>query len=269
MPAPAPLRTPDHNDAPARFPRPLLRLLDAAASGEAHPIASPGREARWPALWSARDALLTLAVLGQLLLLQTSLVAMTRGGAGFPFGAALALALFPSFATAATVVLSARSRGLSASQLGFVRPRSWRPIVIAWLVAVFAGPLTHWSSSLWAASGSTSQPFEAFAAAMPAQRLGYTALLAIVLGMLVPLVEEVIFRGVIHRSLRTRWPLFPAAILSGLVFAAVHLDVAHVAPLFMVGFILAWSYERSGSLWGAIIPHGGLNALTVLVIAIR
>ena len=34
---------------------------------------------------------------------------------------------------------------------------------------------------------------------------------------------------------------------------------------FIVGFVFAWSYERSGSLWGSIVPHGGLNALTLLV----
>lgn len=248
--------------------RPDLTLV----APPAHAPRAPGSTLRWPARWQAPDAILALALLAQLMIVQRMLGstpllagALARGGVV----AVLAFTLFPSTLTAVAVALLARHRGLSMRQLGFVAPRSWRPVTLAWGVAISAGPLTAWGSSLFAANGprdmSTALAIASSASAGPWVQVA----LALALGALVPIVEEVTFRGLIHRTIRTRWSLFPASALSGLVFAGAHLDVPHLLPLFLVGFVLAWSYERSGSLWGSIVPHGGLNALAVLVVAVR
>lgn len=185
-----------------------------------------------------------------------------RGLRGLAFG------IFPTVVTAIGLAFRARHRGISLRDMGFVRPRTWRPVALAFVVATFAGPLTAWGSSL---TGAVGLPLPDAAGSAPEvinlARLGVGGILtlAVTLSLIVPLGEELIFRGLVHRSIRARWPLFPSALLSATLFAAVHLDPAALLPLFIVGFILAWSYERSGSLWGSIVPHGGLNALTVLV----
>ncbi len=251
-----------------RFRPPELTLVPPPA----HAPRAPGNTLRWPALWQAPDAILALVLLAQLMVVQrmlgsTALLedAVARGGVV----AGLTFTLFPSTLTAISVALLARRRGLSMRQLGFVTPRTWRPVTMAWIAAVSAGPLTAWGSSLFATTGASEISRVLDSASNAPVSLWVHIGLAVTLGALVPIVEEVTFRGLIHRTLRTRWSLLPSATVSGLVFAAAHLDVPHLLPLFLVGFVLAWSYERTGSLWGSIVPHGGLNALTVLVLATR
>lgn len=218
--------------------------------------------------------MLTAATYSAMLALQAT-VRIAAGGPHPEDGVSgLAFAIAPTFVTALVLARRAHRRGLSPRDLGFVRPRSWRPVVVAWLGAVFAGPLTAWGSALGAVpgailgvshDGSSARALTLNAAANGSLEV---VVLALLVSSAVPLTEEFIFRGMLHRTLRSawpQWPFVPSAILSGTVFALAHFDLATALPLFIVGFIFAWSYERTGSLWGSIVPHGGLNALTILV----
>lgn len=221
-------------------------------------------------VWSGRDLVIITGTFALAIAIQAALqpaaerANLEHGVRGEVFSSLFSI--LPTIATACTVVLRARLRGGTAADLGLVRPRHWRPAVFAWLIAVSAGPLTAWSAGTFGAIGRTTLDGRLEASHLNVATLGIGGLLlvAIELAVVVPVIEELIFRGVIHRSLRTRWSLFPAAIASALVFALAHLAPAEVVPLFIVGFVLAWSCERSDSLWGAIVPHGGLNALVLL-----
>jgi uncharacterized protein len=234
-------------------------------NAEAHPPASPGRHGPWPALWQSRDVALVLLTLGTLVSIQWVMIITARAPQHYRGLDGLAFAIFPTLLTASGVLLRARFRGVSARELGFVRPRQVWPIVFAWVVAISAGPLTVASKRLLGFVSGDSSTTETIIPLAAPNGVVSALVFAMTVAMLVPVVEELIFRGLLHRTVRTRWPLIPSAILSGIVFAAVHLDASTLIPLFMVGFVFAWSYERSGSLWGSIIPHGGLNALTLLV----
>jgi membrane protease YdiL (CAAX protease family) len=85
----------------------------------------------------------------------------------------------------------------------------------------------------------------------------------------VPLLEEIIFRGLLFRGLRTRFRLVPALVVTGLLFAAFHMDPLRLVPLAIAGAAFAYAYERSGSIWPAIVAHAGLNAVWVTVILVR
>ena len=37
-----------------------------------------------------------------------------------------------------------------------------------------------------------------------------------------------------------------------------------MVPIFITGFLLAWLYRQTGSIWPSIMDHGGQNALAVL-----
>ena len=60
-------------------------------------------------------------------------------------------------------------------------------------------------------------------------------------GMIIvaPVVEEITFRALLFRGLRQRWPLPPAAFLSGFVFAAFHLSATTLVPLTLTGIAIA------------------------------
>ncbi len=82
-----------------------------------------------------------------------------------------------------------------------------------------------------------------------------------------PITEETLFRGLFFGALRKRAPFWVAAGGSGLLFGSVHLgagDVAVAGLLAVFGVILAWLYERTGSLGPPIALHMVNNTIAVV-----
>ena len=99
-----------------------------------------------------------------------------------------------------------------------------------------------------------------------------TALALVAAVLLAPIAEELLFRGLLYRALRRRRSVAVAAVVSAVLFAVVHLDVAVTQPLALVGLtlvgvVLAVVYERTGSLLVPVAAHAGYNG-TALVLAI-
>ena len=88
------------------------------------------------------------------------------------------------------------------------------------------------------------------------------------LAFITPMSEELFFRGFIFRGLLPRLGPWGAIVGSALVFSAFHLSLGVVVPIFITGFLFAWLYWRTGSLWAAIGAHAGQNALALGVQAL-
>jgi uncharacterized protein len=90
-----------------------------------------------------------------------------------------------------------------------------------------------------------------------------------VIALVAPLSEELFFRGMLFGGLRTRLSTVTAALVSGIVFGALHAPtgITAVPPLIAFGFVLALLYERSGSLGPPIILHVINNSLALAVTA--
>lgn len=76
-----------------------------------------------------------------------------------------------------------------------------------------------------------------------------------------PFVEEVFFRGFIFGGLRNRYTWQTAAVMSAALFSLVHLQWTSILPIFVIGFFLAYLYERSHSIWPGIMVHMLINGL--------
>ena len=90
---------------------------------------------------------------------------------------------------------------------------------------------------------------------------------------LTPIVEEVLFRGAVFGSIRTRSRAW-AYVVSVAAFSLYHIWPYYAAsgnPAMLlyalqylpVSIVLAWAYERSGSIWTSIFFHMGFNAMTL------
>lgn len=86
---------------------------------------------------------------------------------------------------------------------------------------------------------------------------------AVVVGMLVPLAEELIFRGVLYRWLRVHWPAWATILTTAVLFAALHWEISVVAGILVMGLGCGWLVEKSGSIWPAIVVHVINNLLAV------
>jgi len=85
------------------------------------------------------------------------------------------------------------------------------------------------------------------------------------LAFITPITEEVFFRGFIFGGLLPRLGPWRAIAASALVFSAFHLSFGVLIPIFITGFLFAWLYWRTGSLWAAIGAHAGQNSLALAV----
>lgn len=82
--------------------------------------------------------------------------------------------------------------------------------------------------------------------------------------LLPAVAEELFFRGFCQTSLAHRVGAMPAILVTALLFALAHGNVWYLHLYFGLGCFLGWIYERSGSLWPAIIAHFMNNSWTFL-----
>ena len=84
--------------------------------------------------------------------------------------------------------------------------------------------------------------------------------------MVAGICEEIMFRGVLFTALAQRMSIWPAAIISGIVFGLAHADLWSLAALATVGIGLALLYSRTRSLWPNMVAHTTFNAFSLVLI---
>lgn len=90
-----------------------------------------------------------------------------------------------------------------------------------------------------------------------------TAWFLVLLVVIVPIGEEVFFRGFVYGGLRDRWGAVPAVLASAAFFSIVHLQLVHGLPILVLGVLLAFLYERTRSLVPVIVTHALNNAFAI------
>lgn len=101
--------------------------------------------------------------------------------------------------------------------------------------------------------------------------VGFLLVVAAV-ALLAPLWEEVLFRGLLLRSLHRRFGAVPAVLLSSAAFGALHVQPGRGAALVLLtgtlGVLLAVVTLRTGRLGPAVVAHAVFNATTVLLVGV-
>ena len=113
---------------------------------------------------------------------------------------------------------------------------------------------------------------EVVEAAESSDSFGELVVIVLVIAVLAPILEEMLFRGVLLDVLKSRMALNPAIWTTGIAFGLVHLtDPATfllIPALAGLGVILGYVRIRSGgSLSRPILMHMGFNAVTAVALA--
>ena len=90
--------------------------------------------------------------------------------------------------------------------------------------------------------------------------------------VLTPVIEEILFRGLLFATLRTRLGLGASASLSAAIFAVAHgYGAAGFIAVFWSGVLWAVAYEKTGSLLPSIAAHAvdNLGASLALLLVLR
>lgn len=85
-------------------------------------------------------------------------------------------------------------------------------------------------------------------------------LLFVTIAVVAPLLEEILFRGLLQNALSKRLPVWAAIALSALIFGAMHMDLYAMPPLVLMGAIFGVIYHLTGSLRITIVLHMINNA---------
>lgn len=210
------------------------------------------------------DLVLVLGTTASLYLLVGAMIDDPARTVGFVMAM---LAVQSAIPMAAVYVVVIRLRGLGWADLGFRPPASSRWYVWSALIAIGVLPAVALINlAVQAIVGAQFRnPQIDMLAPEGFSWAGLAAMLAMV-GVVAPIVEEVVFRGLLYAWLRERFGIWPGAILSALAFAGAHGIVILLPALFLIGLLLARIYERSGSLWPPIIVHCVFNAMMTILL---
>ena len=129
--------------------------------------------------------------------------------------------LFDAFLIAVAIGIASGWRFNLRQALGRLGLRGFQPSAIGWMFAVLG---TYYVGAI-AFSAIVLQPKQEdigkeLGVCNPGIGIAIFAVLAII--VLAPIAEEIFFRGFFFAGLRTRWSLWPSALLSGAIFGLVH-----------------------------------------------
>lgn len=140
----------------------------------------------------------------------------------------------------------------------WVRTRPW--FVLFWCVLAALGALIP---SVWIQEHMPALPniVEGEFDMIMKDRWGY-----LVVGLLAPLAEEMVFRGAILRSL-LRWKENPwiGIVISAVLFAVIHMNPAQMPHAFLIGLLLGWMYYRTDSIVPGVVYHWVNNTVAYVM----
>lgn len=100
-------------------------------------------------------------------------------------------------------------------------------------------------------------------AAIPQTSLNVSTILFATV-ILAPIAEELIFRGMLQKSLSRRLPIWASIGIAAAVFSAMHGDINSAPALMVIGAIFGLLYHLTGSLRVTIVAHLANNLFAML-----
>jgi len=90
-----------------------------------------------------------------------------------------------------------------------------------------------------------------------------TYLLIIGIGIMAPLVEELIFRGFVYAKLNKAFPIWATILIQAALFGLIHGNLIQISYAFFIGIILGILVYKSKSIYPAIILHIINNTISI------
>lgn len=163
-------------------------------------------------------------------------------------------------AVAIWILALARARRITARDVGWSLTHFAGDIGRGVISAILILPLL--SLVLLAAvvlAGSSSIPGELAIPAPPSRAA------AVLMILILPLLEELFFRGFVYRLLRSNLPELFANVLCSALFGAAHGDTGlFLAARFIGSLLMCRLYDRTGTLWSSLAAHATFNAILLL-----
>jgi uncharacterized protein len=252
------------SSAPSSIPEPSFGVAPERPDGVERPERpAPPERPRWKP-WTAWVALIggiAGALMGALFIGVIAVIAGADAGADTP-----AVSISATFVQDGSLVVSAV---LFAGLAGRPLPEQFglRPTrllaAIGWMAAAFVS--FYVITAAWVAIMGGNPDDDQLTKQLGVDRSTVAMLaVALLVSVVAPVCEEFFFRGYFYGALRNWRGIWPAAIITGLVFGTIHAgsaDVTFLLPLGFFGFVLCLLRERTGSLYPCMALHCANNSL--------
>lgn len=148
--------------------------------------------------------------------------------------------------------------GLHARQGEKIPARQYGYVALAGVgLCVAANTILSWSNL-----GQIFDGYEEVAKSLYRNNLVFELL---AMGLLIPLTEELLFRGLCFQRMRERMAFLPSALLSSLLFGVYHGNVMQGVYAGILGFGMCWVYEKYRSFAAPYVFHAAANIASVLI----
>lgn len=84
-------------------------------------------------------------------------------------------------------------------------------------------------------------------------------------GIVAPIIEEIIFRGLIYHELKRHMPILLAVVIQALLFGIYHFNIVQGIYAFFLGIILALALNWTDTIWSAILIHFSYNTFSTVI----
>jgi len=165
----------------------------------------------------------------------------------------------------ALVEYKERLRSLGLSMANFIKHIGIGIIGYITALPVIIGALvfTMWITKLLKYTPPMEPVVKLFLEEKSLLLLMYSAVFAIVFG---PICEEIFFRGFMYPALKKRMGALMSIICTAFLFSVLHTNAVGFLPIMVLGVLLAYLYEKTGSLVPSIGVHVIHNAGMMLLV---
>jgi membrane protease YdiL (CAAX protease family) len=160
----------------------------------------------------------------------------------------------------AALMFAARAGQIVPAQFGFVRTRLLT--ALGWMAGAYVAYVAL--GAVWAQIVDTHAEDKLPDSLGADESTAALVAVCVVVTVIAPIAEEMFFRGYFFGALRNWRGVWPAAIITGVVFGGIHVGSApavFLVPLAILGFMLCIVRWKTGSLLPCIALHAMNNAL--------
>jgi membrane protease YdiL (CAAX protease family) len=97
---------------------------------------------------------------------------------------------------------------------------------------------------------------------------GWVVLLAVVVIVGAPIVEEIVYRGVVQPGLVASWGRTVGIVATAALFAAIHMQPVELPGLFVFALVLGWARHSTGTIGLSIVTHMAFNATGLALVVL-
>ncbi|MFD1851583.1 CPBP family intramembrane glutamic endopeptidase [Oceanobacillus bengalensis] len=163
--------------------------------------------------------------------------------------------------------IAIKPKKLSWKEVGLQRfPKSYWGPIIGWtvvliIVAIIVSYVMEWVFQIGVDNSKTES--------LQTRLTFINFIIAFVSAAIIsPIYEEIFYRGFLYRWFRTKYGLFTGMFVSSFIFMIVHIPTFNTLPYtFLSGLIFAWTYEKTNSIYPAMIIHALFNGLSIILTA--